>query len=62
MTDLGLADPVDPSEPLLEPVGIPREVVVDHQVGALEVDPLSGRVGGEEHPDLRVVPERLLGF
>jgi tRNA (guanine-N7-)-methyltransferase len=31
---------VDPAHPLLEPVWVPRNVVVDHQVAELEVDPL----------------------
>ena len=60
VADLGLADAVDAAEPLLEAVGVPRQVVVDHQVGPLEVDALARGVGGEQHPHLRVVLERLL--
>ena len=47
VADLGLADAVDAAEALLQPVGVPGQVVVDHQVGALEVDALAGRVGGD---------------
>ena len=47
VADLGLADAVDAAEPLLEAVGVPGQVVVDHQVGALEVDALAGGVGGD---------------
>ena len=57
---LGLADAVDAAEPLLEAVGVPRQVVVDHQVGALEVDALARGVGGEQHLHLGVVLERFL--
>ena len=60
VADLGLADAVDAAEPLLEAVGVPRQVVVDHQVRALEVDALAGGVGGEQHLHLGVVLERLL--
>ena len=60
MADLGLADAVDAAEALLDPVRVPGQVVVDHQVGALEVDALAGRVGREQDLDLGVVPERLL--
>ena len=44
---LGLADPVDAAEALLQAVRVPRQVVVHHQVGALQVDPLACRVGGQ---------------
>ena len=35
--------------------GVPGQVVVDHQVGAL-VDAFAGGVGGQQHLHLRVVP------
>jgi hypothetical protein len=60
VADLGLADAVDAAEALLEAVGVPRQVVVHHQVRALEVDALACGVRGEQHLDLRVVLERLL--
>ena len=46
--DLVLADAVDAPEALLDPVRVPRQVVVDHQVRDLEVQALAGRVGGEQ--------------
>ena len=58
MADLVLADAVDAAEALLDAVGVPRQVVVDHQVGALEVEALAGGVGGDEHLDVRVLGER----
>ena len=59
MADLGLADAVDAAEPLLEAVRVPGQVVVHHQVGALEVDAFAGGVGRQQHLHLGVVPERL---
>ncbi len=57
---LGLADPVDPPEPLLDPVRVPGQVVVDHQVGALEVDALARRIGRDEDDDRGIVLEGRL--
>ena len=36
VADFGLADAIDAAEALLDPVGIPGQVVIDHQVGALQ--------------------------
>src|SRR5439155_14948490 len=60
VANLRLADTVDASEPLLDAVRVPRQVVVHHQVRALEVDALARRIRRQKHLDLRVVPERLL--
>ena len=49
VTDVPLTNAVNPSEALLEPVRVPRDVVVDHQVGSLEVHALTGRVGGQQN-------------
>ena len=43
-----LADAVDAAEPLLDAVGVPRQVVVDHQVRGLQVQALPGGVGGQQ--------------
>ena len=60
MANLGLSDAVDAPEPLLEAVRIPRQVVVHHQMRALEVDALAGGIGRQQYLHLGVVPERLL--
>ena len=60
MAGLFLADAVDAAEALLDPVRVPRQVVVDHQVGDLQVDALAGGVGGDEHLDGRVDAEPVL--
>ena len=37
MANLGLANPVDTTETLLNLVRVPRQVIVDHEVSALKV-------------------------
>jgi len=49
VADLSLADPVDTAEALLDPVGVPGQVVVDHQVGPLQVQALPGGVGRHKY-------------
>lgn len=60
MADLGLADAVDTTEALLDPVRVPGQVVVDHEVGPLEVHTFPGRVRGDEDRAVLVLHERLL--
>ncbi|MFN7871775.1 MAG: hypothetical protein ACK5QQ_06200 [Cyanobacteriota bacterium] len=47
MADLLLADPVDAPEALLQPVGVPGQVVIHHQVCPLQVHALPGRIVGQ---------------
>ena len=60
MTDLRLPDAMDASESLFEAVRVPRQVIVDHEMGALEVDALAGCVGGDQDADALVLFEQLL--
>ena len=62
VADFGLADAVNAAEALFQAVGIPGQVVVDHQVGALKVDAFAGGVGGNQDFDFLVVLERFLGL
>ena len=62
MADLRLPDPVNAPEALLDSVRIPRQVVVDHQMRALEVDPFPSGVGREKDLDFGVMAEELLGL
>jgi len=57
---LGLADTVYTAEALLNPVWVPWEVVIDHQVGTLKVNPLARGIRGNEHVHFRIMFERLL--
>ncbi len=59
MADLGLTDAMDAPEPLFQPVWIPRQVVVDHQMGAtLKIHALAGGIVGDHHPDFGIRIER----
>ena len=62
VADFGLADAVDAAEALFQAVRVPGQVVVDHQVGALQVDAFAGGVGGDEDFDFLVVLEGFLGL
>jgi hypothetical protein len=55
----GLADAMDAAEALLQAVGVPGEVVVDHQVGALQVDAFASGVGRQEEVNVGVAAEAL---
>ena len=48
VADFGLADAVNTAKALLQAVRVPRQVVVDHQVGVLQVDTFAGRVGRDQ--------------
>ena len=60
MADLALANAMDATETLLQPVRVPGQVVVDHQVGVLQVHAFACRIGGQQHLDVLVLAELLL--
>ena len=62
VADLLLANAVDAPEALFEAVGIPRQVVVHHQVSVLKVDAFTGGIRGDEDADLWVGAEERLGL
>ncbi len=62
MADLLLADAVDTPEALFEAVGVPRQIVVHHQVGILKVDAFTGGIGGNQHTDFGVRAKERLGL
>src|SRR5450830_846133 len=51
---------MDPSEALFNTVRVPRQIVVHHQVGTLEVDSLASGVGSHEDFDGLVLGKQLL--
>ena len=57
---LRLEVPVDAPHALLQPVRVPRDVIVEEDVAALEVDAFARRFRGDEHLG-RALPELLLG-
>jgi hypothetical protein len=53
---------MDAAEALFEAIRVPRQVVVDHEVGALEVDALAGGIGRDEDEDIGLIDEAGLGL
>ncbi|MCY1461481.1 hypothetical protein D9M71_791450 [compost metagenome] len=62
MTNLVLADTVNTTEALLQSVGVPRKVIIDHQIGVLQVDTLSRRIGGNQYLYAWVVSKLFLNL
>jgi CheY-like chemotaxis protein len=52
--------PLDAAETLFKSVGIPRQIVIHHQVSTLKIDAFACGVGGQQHLHLGVVLEGLL--
>src|ERR1035441_10377344 len=57
VADLGLTNAMDTAEALFDAIGVPRQVVIDHQMGPLEIDALAGCVGGDENLHILVLRE-----
>ena len=55
-----LTDTVNTAKSLLQPVGIPRQIIVHHQVSTLKVDAFTGCIGRNEDGHLGVISEGLL--
>ena len=47
---------------LLQAVGVPGQVIVHHQMRALQVNTFAGGVSGQQHLNLGVVEKAFLGF
>src|SRR5260370_37632930 len=62
MTNFGLPDPMYAPEALFEPTRVPRQVVVHHQMCALEIDTFSSRVRCNQNLYLAILRETFLGF
>ena len=62
MADLSLANAMDAPEALFQTVWVPWQVIIYHQVGALEVDTFAGGIRRQQHLDFRVVPESFLSL
>src|SRR5690606_10609480 len=59
MAYLGLANSVNPPEPLLDLVGVPRQVVVDHQMSALKVHAFARGIVGDQDQHVPILHETL---
>src|SRR5262245_26675430 len=61
MADLRLPDAMNTSKALLKAIRIPREIIVHHQMRALQVDALPRSIGGHEDLHVCVLGKRRLG-
>ncbi len=52
---------MDAAHPLFEPVRVPRNVVIEHDVAALKIDAFASRFGRHQHLD-RAFAKLLLGI
>src|SRR5262245_38228247 len=50
MADLLLSDAVYTAKALFETVWIPRQIIIDHQIGVLEVHAFTGCICGDKNP------------
>ena len=57
---LTLANAVDAAKALLHAVGVPGQVVIDHEVGVLQVHAFASGIGGQQHQHVGVVAEGFL--
>ena len=60
MADLGLADAMNAPEPLLQPIRVPWQVVVHHQIRALEIYALTRSIRSNQHANVWVGPKQRL--
>ena len=60
MADFCLPDAVDTTETLFKAVRVPRQIVIDHQVGALQVDTLTSGVGSDEDTHFFILLKQFL--
>src|ERR1700730_18117759 len=51
---------MDAAKTLFQPVWVPWQVVVHHEMGALEVDTFTGRVGRQQNLYFRIMAEGFL--
>jgi hypothetical protein len=62
MADLCLTDTVNSTKPLLQTIWIPGQVVIHHQMPALQVYAFARRVGGNQNFDIFVLGKGVLRF
>src|SRR5581483_8575554 len=60
MADLCLPNAMNAAKTLLQAIGIPRKIIIDHQVSALQIDPLTSSISGDQNQRLPVLGEGFL--
>ena len=62
VTHFSLTDTMDTAKALFQAVGVPREVVIDHQMGALQVDTFAGCICRDQAPHLFILAEAFFNL
>src|SRR6266568_5369848 len=57
-----LADTVDTPETLFKTVGVPGQIIIDHQMCALQVDALASGIGCNQHLHTYILCKCFLRF
>ena len=55
-----LTDAVNTAKSLFQPVWVPGKIIVDHEVGVLQIDPFARGIGGDENPNGRIGTKQSL--
>ena len=62
MADLRLSDTMDTTEALFQTIWIPWQIVVNHEMRTLEVDPFTSRIGGDQNARVFILLEQFFDF
>ena len=57
VTNFRLSDPMNTSESLFQSIGVPWQIVIDHQVGPLQVDSLPRGICGHQNGNVYILSE-----
>lgn len=60
IASLCLTNSMNTAKSLLDPIRVPRQIVVDHQIGVLKVDTFASRVCRDQEANRRIVSEFVL--
>src|SRR5260370_23551175 len=60
MANLRLPDAMDSAKALLYAIWIPGKIVIDHEIGILEVDTFASGVSRQQNPDHSVISKQFL--
>ena len=59
MADLCLTNTMNAAETLLQPIGVPGQVIVNHQMRPLKVDAFTRSIRGDQNANAHILLEKL---
>ena len=59
MADLCLSNTMNTTKTLLQPIGVPWQVIVYHQMRPLKVDAFTGSIRGNQNANAHILLEKL---